>query len=1083
MIRWFAQNEIAAKFLMVGLLLGGVYTALTRIPLEVRPSRDHHTVYLNMPYRGGTPRDVEKAILIPIEEALDGLNGVKMVHSDGHRGQAKMYIVAEDGYDPRLLLEDVQSRVDQVTTFPPETERPRIYLPDASQYQEVLTVVVTGRVGESELRTVARRVQEDLLEIDGISIIDLIGERDFEIAIEADLNRLQSYGLGFGDLANAVRRSSIDLPAGSIQSESGSLVVRTRGQAYTREEFSTIPVRARNGAEVRLDEVATIIDGFEEGERKVAFNGAPALFIDVMRTGTESAIQISDKVRDYVADSKSRYPDGIELFVFDDTSLSIRGRLSALISSLIQGSLLVLFVLGLFLRPALAFWVVIGIPVCFAGGVLMMPWLGVSGNVMSLFGFIIVVGVVVDDAIVTGENVYAKMRGGMDSLEAAVEGTHEVAVPVTFGVLTTVVAFMPLMFFDGAWGTFAKQIPPVVGPVLLFSLVESKLILPAHLKRLRLGGLRTGAVSRVQSQIADGLERFVARVYQPALNVALRHRIVVVAVFTGMALVMAGYCQGGRMGFVSMPVVDRLRIHATLELPLETTLETTQRYVDRILAATEQLKKDFIDPGTGKSLIENVVEVTGASYVSKRFVKSRGYVGVEVTPPSLRSEPGPRNSEIATRWLELVGPIPEARKYSIKGEQSGGEQKEDGRDEASLYLELRGPLTEKKNEIASRMADILESYDGIHSAWASTKRGQSEIEFTLKSLAVELGVTQESLARQIRQAFYGEEAQRVLRGVDDVRVMVRLPRASRESLHTLDRMKIRTPRGREVPLATVAGLRFVQAPSFIERNAGAEVIRIGAEPANEKVDIVGIAKEVTPVFKELMKEGEALSFQFTGYVAEAEASRQRTLIGSVALLFALYALLAVPFKSMIQPLYVMVAVPFGVIGALLGHIVMGITPSYLSVFGMLALSGVVVNDSLVLVDFVNRQVRSGMPLGEAVSMAGARRFRPILLTSVTTFVGLIPLLTDRSIQAQFLIPMAVSLGFGVIFATAITLILVPCTLLLGEDVGRCGRQFRYWFLAPFERSETRSAATPSEIGLHSVANRSEMGSLGRRNGL
>ena len=1058
MIRWFAHNEIAANFLMVGILLAGLYTAFFRIPLEVRPSRTFDTVYMSMPYRGATAKDVEKAILIPVEEALEGLNGVKMVQTDGYRGQGRVYVNAEKGYDLRVLMEDVKSRVDAITTFPQETERPRIYIPDSSQYREVLTVAVTGKLTADELRRVAQRVQEDLLEIDGINIVNLEGERRYEIAIEADMDRLQSFKLGFSDLANAVRRSSIDLPAGSIQSESGSLVVRTRGQAYEREQFERIPIRARSGAEVLVGEVAEVKDGFEEGETSVQFNGQSALFVDVMRTGDDSAIDVSNKVRAYVAEAHERFPEGIHLYAYDDTSISIRGRLQALTSSLIQGSLLVLLVLGLFLRPALAFWVVLGIPVCFAGGVLFMPFFGVTGNVMSIFGFIIVVGVVVDDAIVTGENIYSKMRQGMDPLKASIEGTHEVAVPVTFGILTTVVAFVPLMFFEGQWGDLAQQIPPVVGPVLLFSLVESKLILPAHLKTLSLVATTGNPLSRFQKAIADGLERFVQSVYQPALAFSIRHRAVVFAGFTAMGLVMAGYCQGGRMGFISMPSVDRLKIHASLDLPNDTTLENTERYVDRIHAATEQLKKEFVDPGTGKTLIENVIKVSGASYITSYFDKSRGYVGVEVTPPSLRTEPGPRNSEIATRWHELVGKIPEATSFRIRGEQSGGEQKQDGRDEESLYLELRGTYSEQKNEIAERMAAILESFEGINSASARVNRGQDELEFRLRPRAIELGLTQQALAQQIRQAFYGEEAQRLMRGVDEIRVMVRLPREARESLHTLDRMKIRAPSGVEVPLNTVADLEFVRAPYSVERNAGAEVIRIGAEPADESVDILGIAREVTPIFKEMCAEGEDLSFLFTGYVAEAEESRKRTMVGAIALLFALYALLAIPFKSMTQPLYVMIAVPFGVIGALLGHIVMGITPSYLSIFGMLALSGVVVNDSLVLVDFVNRSVRQGMPLGEAVLIAGPQRFRPILLTSVTTFVGLVPLLSDNSIQAQFLIPMAVSLGYGVLFATAITLILVPCALMLGEDLGKVWRQCGRWFLRPFRSVRTEVSA-------------------------
>ncbi len=1047
MIRWFANNEIAANFLMVGLLLAGVYTAFFRVPLEVEPSRNYGGVYFSMPYRGGTAKDVEKAILIPVEEALEGINGVKMIDADGYRGRARIWIDAEEGYDLRVLIDDIQSRVDGITTFPQETERPEIRIPDSSLWHEVLSVAVTGRLDDKELRKVARRVQEDLLEIDGISIADMAGERNFEISIEAHPEKLSAYNISLAELATAVRRSSVDLPAGSIQSESGSLVVRTRGQAYNREQFGNIPVRAGNGAEVLLKEIAKISDGFEEGDKIVEFNGKPALFVEVMRTGLENAIDVSDKVKEYVRTSASKFPDGIELFTFEDESIAIRGRLSALISSLLQGSLLVFLVLGLFLRPQLAFWVVIGIPVCFAGGVLLMPWFGITANVMSLFGFIIVVGVVVDDAIVTGENIFSKMRTGMDPLEASIVGTHEVAVPVTFGVLTTVVAFLPLMFFEGHWGNFAKQIPPVVAPVLLFSLVESKLILPAHLKHLRIAKPKRNPILILQERIANTLELFVAKVYQPMLAVALRQRAIVLAGFTAMALTMAGYSQGGRLGFVSMPSVDRLKVSAYFALPSDTSIEVTHSYVQRLVQAAEKLQEEFIDPGTGESLIKNILTVSGARHIQSSYDKSRGYVAVEVIPPSLRTEPGPRNAAIAKRWGELVGPIPEARYFRIRGEESGG--RDDDREQESLELELRGPSSEAKNAIAERIADHLNTFDGVSKASADVNYGQDELEFTLKPRATEMGLTQQSLAQQIRQAFFGEEAQRILRQTDDVRVMVRLPRAERESLYTIDRMKIRTPSGAEVPLSTVANLSFVRAPSQVERRDGAEIISISGQPDDDTVDIIGIADELSAQVDEMIADHPELSYVFTGYVAEAAESRKRTLIGSIALLFALYALLAIPFKSMTQPLYVLVAVPFGIIGALLGHIFMGITPSYLSIFGMLALAGVVVNDSLVLVDFVNRQVRAGTPLDEAVLTAGGRRFRPILLTSITTFVGLIPLLMDTSIQAQFLIPMAVSLGFGVLFATAITLVLVPCALLMGRDIGRLWNGLRDWFIGPF----------------------------------
>ncbi len=1062
MIRWFANNDIAANFLLVGILLAGIYTAIFRIPLEVKPTREWHTVMIEMPYRGATAKDVERAILIPIAEALEGVGGIKTINADGYRGRARLFIEAEDGYDHRRLMEDVKSRVDAITTFPGETERPVIRIPDSSHYYEVLSVAVTGELTEHELRLVAKRVQDDLIEIEGISRVDLTGDRDREISIEADLERLSSYNLGFRDLIDAIRRSSIDLPAGSIRSDSGTLIVRTRGQAYTEQEFESIPVRAANGAQVLLGEVAEIHDGFQEGDIVMEFNGKPAFLVEVMRTGQESAIEISEKVREYILTSSTRFPDGIHLFQWNDESISIRGRLSTLVTSLIQGGVLVFLLLGLFLRPQLAFWVVVGIPVCFAGGVLLMPFFGVTANVMSLFGYIIVVGLVVDDAIVTGENIYSKLKTGMEPLEAAIQGTEEVTVPVTFGVLTTVVAFMPLMFFEGHWGSFAKQIPPVVAPVLLFSLVESKLVLPSHLKYLKVGRTQLNLFSRFQKRIADGLELFVKRVYQPALEAAVQHRAVVFSCFIAMGLLMVGYCQGGRMGFVSLPSVDRLKISAYLRLPNDTTAENTLTYVDRITAVTEQLKEEFKDPGTGESLIQNVLQVGGASHPGGSFDKSRGYISIEVLPPSLRTEPGPRNSVIANRWNELVGPIPEASYFRVRGEESG--RRESNRDEESVELELRGPTTEKKNEIAERIADLLKSYEGITTASARINYGQDELEFSLKPRAAELGLTQQALAQQIRQAFFGEEAQRVQIGTDDIRVMVRLPKKDRESLHTLDLMKIRTPGGVDVPLTTIADVAFAKAPSSIERNDKAEVIRIGAQPINDSIDIIGISREVAPLIQEMLAEHESLSYQFTGYVAEHEESKKRTIIGAIALFFALYALLAIPFKSMLQPLYVLTVVPFGIIGALLGHIFMGITPSYLSVFGMLALAGVVVNDSLVLVDYVNRHMRKGMPLLQAVLQAGGARFRPIMLTSITTFSGLVPLLMERSIQAQFLIPMAVSLGFGILFATTITLFLIPCVLLLSDDLCKRFSQFRQWYFRPYNTPQNSELSRPIQKG-------------------
>ncbi|MHC2066181.1 efflux RND transporter permease subunit [Bremerella sp. T1] len=1030
---------------MLAILIGGIYTAFYKIPLEVSPERSMASVSIEMTYRGGTAKDVEQAILVPIEEALEGVEGIRDIFSFGRQGSGRIWVEAEPDADLRVLLEDVTQRIDTITTFPEETERPQISIPDSSNWWEVLSIAVTGHLTPHELREVARTVQEDIIALPGISRAQVQGDREYEISVEVDTTKLLAYGLSLQDLANAIQQFSIDLPAGSIESASGTFIVRTRGQAYSEQEFSKIPILSINGSDVLLGEVATVTDGFEEGEKIVEFNGRPALFVEVMRTGNENAIEISDRVHQYVENTRSRFPEGIEMFIWDDESVEIRGRLTTLIESMLQGSLLVMLLLGLFLRPGLAFWIVAGIPVGFAGGVILMPYFGVTANVMSLFGFIIVVGIVVDDAIVTGENVYLKMKEGMSPLDAAVEGTHEVAIPVTFGALTTMVAFIPLMFFEGSWGDFASQVPPVVAPVLFFSLIESKLILPAHLKHLR-PVPHDNPITRVQTSIADGLEYVIEHIYQPCLEFSVRHRISVLAIFVSAMLLMAGYCLSGRMEFIAYPSVEKQRISAELDMPDDTALETTAQYMNRIEAALLQVQKEFVDPGTGESLVRNISKLVGGARIHQDFDKSRGAISFEVLAPSLRSATGPKNSDLATRWNELIGSIPEATEFRIRSDSSINRDR--NVDNENLNIELRGPMSPEKAEVARQIKALLEEYKEFGSAWANVNYGQDELELRLKSQAAELGLTQQLLAQQVRQSFFGEEAQRLQRGIDNIRVMVRLPIEQRETLHTLERMRIRTPRGADVPLSTVAEIAFTKAPSSVERKNGAEILRCGAQPVDATVEILRIADEISPKIQELCQPHN-LTFQYVGYVAEAEDAQRQTILGSCVLAFVLYGLLAVALKSLGQPFFVLLAIPFAIIGALLGHIAMDITPSYLSVFGMLALAGVAVNDTLVMVDYVNQRRAEGATLREAALQAGARRFRPIMLTSITTFVGLIPLLMDKSLQAQFLIPMAASLAFGVMFATLVTLILIPCAQLAADDVGKVLLAIKRWYFRPF----------------------------------
>jgi multidrug efflux pump subunit AcrB len=1047
MIRWFAKNDIASNFLLVAIILGGIYTAFNKIPLEVSPSYDIGEVEINMRFRGASPQDVEEHIIIPVERVLRDLPGVKLIEANARSGSANIDVEAEDGVDLRELRDEVAARVEAINTFPGETERPRIDIPNMSNYREVLTIAITGDLSDTELYKTARRIENELLDLPEISRTDMRGNLPLEISIEADDQKLRDHGLAFQDLVNAIRRSSLALSAGSLKTPAGSIMIRTDEQAYSRDDFANIVVTSADGAQLRVEDLAQLKDGFEDAETITRFNGKPAIMIDILRSGDENAIKISDAVTNYIEKSTHLLPDGINLFAWDDESIRIRGRLTTLGNSLMIGAGLVLVVLGLFLRPMLAFWVVIGIPISFAGGVLLMPYFGITANTMSLFGFIIVLGIVVDDAIITGENIYTRLREDLTPLDAAVLGTKEVTTPVTFGAITTIVAFIPLSYFPGFWGNWTNQIPPIVAGVLVFSLIESKLILPSHLKHLNTNRRKMGLFSRFQKRIADSLEKMIEKIYRPVLHFAVHHRYTTMCAFFALALAGVGYHKSGAMGFVDMPKVERYRISAYLSMVDNTPFAETDKHIDHIVACAEDLKRDLIDPGTGESLVRNIMSSTGSSRHGGAGDPEQGFASLEIMPPSERSEPGPTNAEIAKQWQERVGKIPGVRDFRVSGEWGSRSR---GRSELNgLSIELRGPDSDSKRTTAEKLELLFEAQNGIEGAHADNQRQREEFAITLKPQALELGITQRELAQQIRQAFYGEEAQRLQREGEEIRVMVRLPKEKRESMFTFENLTIQAPNGSVIPFSTVASAELQEAPGTITRLNGAQVSYVNARPDSPEVEILKMAERLEPEISAIVAKDPNLSWIWAGYVKEDRETGSRFTWLFGGLILVLYALLAIPFKSILQPLIVLLAIPFGIIGAYVGHIILDITPSWLSVFGIMALTGVVVNDSLVLVDFINQKRREGMGLKEAVLISGVRRFRPIFLTSITTFAGLMPLMLDRAIHAQFLKPMAVSLGFGILFATAITLLLIPAAYLFLEDLKAFFRPCWRWYSKPF----------------------------------
>ncbi len=1019
MIAWFARNPVAANLLMAVILFLGVHTVTTRVPLEVFPAIELDFIDISVPFRGATPADVEESVVTRIEEAIFDLEGIKKIRARAREGLATVSVEIDKGSDARALLDDIKNRVDAISTFPGEVDRPTYSI--AVRQREVISVVVTGALSERALRRYGERVRDDITALPGITQVELDGVRPYEIAIEVSENTLHQHNLDLETVAQAIRRASLDLSAGSIKTRGGEILLRTKEQAYVAEDFASIVVLTRSdGTRLTLADIADVRDSFEEEQIDTRFNGKPAVVVEVYRVGDQSAIEVADAIKQYVADSAAQLPPGIALSYWRDRSRIVKSRLNTLAKSAAQGGLLIFLLLVLFLRFTVALWVCIGIPVAFAGALILLPVLGVTINVVSLFAFILVLGVVVDDAIVTGENIYTHTKRGIPAETAVITGTQEVAVPVTFGILTTVAAFLPLLLVGGDRGKLFAQIPMIVIPVLLFSLVESKLILPSHLRHINTNGPE-GPLVRMQQWIADALERAIVSAYQPLLNVALRWRYLTLSMFVGALILVWAYVASGAVNFVFFPRVQSETARAILQMPPGTPFETTQEHVNRINRAAQELRDKYVNDDD-QSVIKDVLAIAGAGGAS-----NRGRVIFEIVSPEDRTIEV-SSSALVNEWRDLIGVLPGVDSLTFRAEI--------GRGGSPLEVRLLGENFAELDAMADEVKARLREYPGVFDVSDSFEVGKQEIQLEIKPEAELLGLSAADLARQVRQGFFGEQAQRIQRGREDIRVMVRFPREERRSVENLASMMIRTPSGVEVPFDEVATATMGRGFAVIERIDRQRVVDVSADVNKESADVEAIKRDLLQFVASLSDRYPSVRTSLEGEAREQRESFGSLRIGLLFVLFVVYALLAIPFKSYVQPLVVMSAIPFGLAGAVLGHMVLGMNLSILSVMGALALVGVVVNDSLVLVDYVNRRRREGQPVMDAVRVAGVARFRAVMLTSLTTFAGLAPLIFEKSTQAQFLIPMAVSLGFGILFATFITLLLVPVNYVLMDDAKR-----------------------------------------------
>ncbi len=1044
-ISWMARHRVAANLLMLAIVVGGLLT-LPRITREVFPDITPDLITVRVVYPGATPEEVESTIVERIEDRLDGLPGVRRITASAGEGAAVVSVELLADADAQQAFDEIQNRVGAISTFPEEAERAIVERPVIRR--QVINVAVSGEVGERTLKGVAERVRDEIAGLEGITDVDVANLRDDEISIEVAEDTLRRYQLTFEEVAAAIRAFSLDLSGGTLKTDGGDIRLRTLGQARSASEFEQVVLRSSaDGTPLRVGDVAAVRDGFEDIDRETRFDGRPTALVRVFRVGDQSALAISDAVRTYAAETAAWLPEGVSLETWDDDARVLRGRIDTLVRNARSGLLLVLLALALVLRPRLAFWVGAGIPVAFLGALWVMPAADVSLNVVSLFAFILVLGILVDDSIIVGENVYTRqqrLEPGESRLDAAVRGASEVASPVTFGVLTTVVAFAPLLTVPGAAGEIWRQIPVVVIAALLFSLVKCFFVLPAHLghasrSRWRLPGRLGVVLESVPVRFGGALERGIERFYAPLLDRALRHRYVTLALAIASVWVAIGAVGGGWVRTTFFPPVEADRVSASVSVDSSTSFARTQEAVSRLERAARSLQAE-LEAREGRPVVEHVLASAGESLVRGNpgaileagRPTNVGSVTVALVPSEERDTTA---TEFARRWRAATGAIPDATELSFTSTlmQAGD----------PIDIELRGRDVAALRRIARDLRAELSAFPGVFDVRDSFRAGKQELALRLRPGAETLGLSVSDLARQVRQAFYGLEVQRVPRDGEDVKVMVRYPRSDRRSLDDFEDLRIRTPEGAEVPLQTVALVDRVSSPASIRRADGARVVNVVADVDIEQTS----AGEVLGHLREHVLPSLLATAPGVRYGLEGEQRAQRESLGGLGrdfsfALFAIFALLAVPLRSYLQPLLVMSTIPLGAVGALVGHALLGLPLSFSSVIGMVALAGVVVNDSLVLVDWANRSRREGADALQAVRGAGMSRFRPIFLTSLTTFLGLSPLLLEQSVQAQFLIPMAVSIAFGVVAATVISLLVVPAALLTIDDLGRAATRGR-----------------------------------------
>ncbi|MEH6634256.1 MAG: efflux RND transporter permease subunit [Halioglobus sp.] len=1025
-IAWMAGNPVAANLLMLVVMVGGL-ASIDGITKEVFPTFPSETLTITVPYPGSAPEEVEEGILLKIEEAVQDIVGVDEIRSVAREGVGVVTVQLEPGTPMTKALSQVKSRVDAIASFPLNAEEPIV--DEVLGRTRAMRLTLYGPLQEAQLKELADQIRDEVLLLPDITQVSISGVRDYEISIEVSDSALRRYGLSFDAVVNAVRANSRDLPGGKLRTDAGSIILRSVGQAYTGSDFSDLTLITRSdGTRISLGDVATVRDAFEEQPVLSRLNGKPSLTLEVDRVGDQDVLAITDQLRGYAQRKNAELPEGVELTAWSDQSFILHGRINLMLKSAAQGAVLVLITLALFLDLSLAFWVILGVPFSFLGALLVINLFGlpVSINVISVFGFILVLGMLVDDGIVTAESAYTQLELEDQGVDSIVRGVRRVSVATIFGALTTMVAFAPAWFLDEGIGRILTHLVPVVVLSVLFSLLETKLILPAHLRHLNMKRRQrdpaslVGRLAAIQRWCAQGLQRFADVHYRSLLQLAVHMRYTTLAVFLGGLVICLALIPSGIVRFVFFPNVPSDQIRIDLKMPQGTSWQKTHDYTLRIEQAAHDMDARYkTEMGGGQGVILELMSV------STEDTESR--LTVELLPSTERDM---TSVELAAWLREALG--------ELGGVQSLVFDANAGPSGTAVDVELSGRDLNALRAAASELKVALLGYGGVFDIRDSFDAGGPELDIRVSPEGDSLGLGQVELARQVRQAFFGAEIQRLQRGRHEVRVYVRFPSEQRNSLDALRSMWVEVPGHGKVPFEVVGEAHERTGVSVINRFNRQRVVNVQADVDKALVEPGVVNREITrQILPEILSRYPGVSSRLSGEAEEQAETASALSLDLIVVLLMIYAALAVPLRSYGLPLIIMSVIPFGVVGAILGHLIVGSNVSILSIIGMIGLVGIVVNDSLVLVDHINERLRAqGEHWRDAVIEGGVRRFRPVVLTSVTTFMGLLPIQLETSIQSNFVKPMAISIAFGVLFATFVTLYLVPVLYYVGRDIKR-----------------------------------------------